>query len=87
MIVNVVNDVDLDMVMAWKNGYFQFENASLQNVLKEVSRWYDVDVVYEGNNHPEQFVGEIQRNLSFLKYLRFYKKIRCILKLTGKNSG
>jgi transmembrane sensor len=58
--IKVINDVDLDLVMAWKNGYFQFDNASLQNVLKEVSRWYDVEVVYEGYIEPRKFVGEIE---------------------------
>ena len=82
--IKVVNDVDLDLVMAWKNGYFQFANASLQNVLKEVSRWYDVDVVYEGHNQPRQFEGEIQRDLSLSEMLKILEKNKVHFKIEGR---
>ena len=62
------------MVMAWKNGYFEFEKASLQNVLKQISRWYDVDVVYEGSNRPRAFVGEMQRDLNLSEVLKIFRK-------------
>jgi hypothetical protein len=82
--IRVVSDVDLDMVMAWKNGYFQFENASLQTVLKQVSRWYGVDVVYEGNNQPRQFVGEMERDLSLLEMLKILEKNDVHFSIIGK---
>ncbi|MEO5998254.1 MAG: FecR domain-containing protein [Chitinophagaceae bacterium] len=72
--IKVKSDVDLSFVMAWKDGYFQFNNASLQNVLKQVSRWYDVDVVYEGSNQPRQFVGEMQKNLNLSEMLKILEK-------------
>lgn len=81
--INVVDDVNLDLVMAWKNGYFQFENASLQNVLSEVSRWYDVDVVYEGHNQPRYFVGSIQRDLSLPEILKILQKNKVHFKIDG----
>ena len=82
--VRVVDNVDLGQVMAWKNGYFQFDNASLQNLLKEVSRWYDVDVVYEGYNQPREFVGEIQRDLSLSEMLKILQKNNVHFKIEGK---
>lgn len=57
------NDVNLDEVMAWKNGYFSFNNADIKTVMRQLSRWYDIDVVYEGNN-DETFSGKIDRKLS-----------------------
>ncbi|HKC36823.1 MAG TPA: FecR domain-containing protein, partial [Chitinophagaceae bacterium] len=39
---------DLDQVMAWKNGIFNFDNSDLQMVLRQISRWYGVDIIYEG---------------------------------------
>ena len=83
--IEVLNDVDLDLVMAWKNGYFQFNNASLQNVLKEVSRWYDVNVVYEGHNQPRQFVGEMERALSLSQVLKILERNQVYFKIEGKN--
>lgn len=62
--IRVVSNIDIAQVMAWKNGYFQFDKASLQSFLKQISRWYDVDVVYEGNNKSREFVGEMERDLS-----------------------
>ena len=82
--VKIKNDVDLDEVMAWKNGYFQFDNASLQNVLKEISRWYDVDVVYEGSQPPRAFVGEMQRDLSLSEVLKILEKNKMHFKIEGK---
>jgi len=82
--IKVVNNVDIDLVMSWKNGYFQFDNASLENVLKEVSRWYDVDVVYEGKNQPRQFVGEIQRDLSLSEMLKILAKNNVHYRIEGR---
>ncbi|HEY5772023.1 MAG TPA: FecR domain-containing protein, partial [Chitinophagaceae bacterium] len=43
-----INKADIDKVMAWKNGYFNFDGADTKTVMQFVSRWYDVDVLYEG---------------------------------------
>ncbi len=83
--VKIKNDVDLDRVMAWKNGYFHFDNASLQHVLNEISRWYDVDVVYEGVNRPRAFVGEIQRDLALSEVLKIFEKNKMHFRIEGKN--
>jgi ferric-dicitrate binding protein FerR (iron transport regulator) len=82
--VKIVSDVDLHLVMAWKNGYFQFDKASLQNVMKQISRWYDVDVVYEGYNQPREFAGEIQRDLSLSEVLKILEKNKVHFKIEGK---
>lgn len=82
--VKIVSDVDMHLVMAWKNGYFQFDRASLQNVMKQVSRWYDVDVVYEGYNQPREFAGEIQRGLSLSEVLKILEKNKVHFRIEGK---
>jgi ferric-dicitrate binding protein FerR (iron transport regulator) len=82
--VKIVSDVDLHLVMAWKNGYFQFDKASLQNVMQQVSRWYDVDVVYEGYNQPREFAGEIQRDLSLSEVLKILEKNKVHFRIEGK---
>jgi transmembrane sensor len=82
--VKVLDNVNLDQVMAWKNGYFQFDNASLQNVLKEISRWYDVDVVYEGKNQPRVFMGEMQRDLNLTEVLKILQMNKVHFKIAAK---
>jgi transmembrane sensor len=43
--ISVLNNVDVDQVVAWKNGYFSFEKADLQTVMRQIARWYDVDII------------------------------------------
>lgn len=57
-----VQKVDTDDVIAWKNGLFNFNKADIKTVMRQLARWYDVEVVYEGNLSNEKFEGEISRN-------------------------
>jgi len=81
----VVNDnVNTDEVIGWKNGLFYFENANLQKVLRQLSRWYDVEVVYEKGVPSRSFEGEIQRDLNLSQVLRILEKNRVHFKIEGK---
>ncbi|HEX9151453.1 MAG TPA: FecR domain-containing protein [Flavobacterium sp.] len=81
----VINDnVNLEEVMGWKNGVFYFDNASLQTVLRQVSRWYDVDVVFEKGIPTRTFEGEIQRNLQLSQVLKILEKNKVHFKIDGK---
>jgi transmembrane sensor len=55
--------------IAWKNGLFSFEKAGIQEVMRQLSRWYNVDVIYEGNIPSQTFSGDIYRNLELSKAL------------------
>jgi transmembrane sensor len=66
--------VDTEEAIAWKNGQTSFKNEDIQEIMRQVARWYDVDVQYEGQLSKRQFVGGISRmaNLSdLLKVLAF----------------
>jgi len=76
---------DINQVMAWKNGLFQFHNAGLPAVLKQISRWYDVDIRYEGEIPVREFEGKIQRNLTLLQVLKLLEKNQVHLTLQGRN--
>lgn len=57
-----VRQVNVNEVLAWKNGLFYFDNTSIENIMQEISRWYDVDVVYATNRLDEKiFSGVISR--------------------------
>lgn len=64
-----VQPTDLDAVLAWKNGLFYLEDASITDVMREISRWYDVDIQYEGHI-TQQFVGKIPRNMPLVDVLK-----------------
>lgn len=75
---------DIDQVIAWKNGLFNFNKVSLQDVMKQISRWYDVDVVYQGAIRPKKFGGEIQRDLNLSEVLDGLKETGIHFKIEGK---
>lgn len=67
--MKLIQDVDLEDVLAWKNGYFKF-NENLRSIMTKVSRWYDVEVVYETQPDPEfKFKGEISRDKNISELL------------------
>jgi len=60
--IKIIDHVDTEEAIAWKNGYFQFTSASLQQVMRQLARWYDVDISYEGNVPERRFGGKISRD-------------------------
>lgn len=63
-------DVDVSQVVAWKDGYFVFNNTNIQTIMKQVARWYDVDVNFEGKMQEEGFTGKISRDVPLSEFLK-----------------
>ena len=63
-------DADLEEVLAWKNGTFNFKRLDIETIMRQISRWYDVDVVYEGARPGGHFSGMISRNTSVSTVLK-----------------
>ena len=68
-----VAEADTDQVVAWKNGLFQFEGATLKEVMRQVARWYDVDVHYEGTVE-KHFSGFIARKAPLADVLHLLER-------------
>ena len=68
--IEVRKNVDMDQVMAWKNGYFLFNNSDIYSLMRQVSRWYNVDVKYEGRITQEGFSGKISREVPLSKLIK-----------------
>lgn len=66
--ITKVENVDSNGIVAWKNNQFWFDDDNIQTVMRELSRWYNVDVVIRGNI-PQHFGGYISRNISISKVL------------------
>lgn len=64
-----VQEADVKKVLAWKNGLFVFNNMALPAILREVARWYDVDIVYETTPSAELYGGGIARSLNLSNVL------------------
>jgi len=82
--IEVKKDVDLDEVVAWKNGYFYFDQASVQMVMNQLSRWYDVDIQYTGAIPERQFDGEMQRSLTLSQVLKLLSQNKVNFKIEGE---
>ncbi|PWV56814.1 FecR family protein [Chitinophaga sp. S165] len=55
---------DLAEVLAWKNGQFRFNRTGIKNIMRQVSRWYNVEVSYEGNVDNIEFQGILSRKVT-----------------------
>lgn len=64
--------VYIDQEVAWKEGYFSFEDKDLKTILQEISNWYNVDIVYQGDITQIQlnFGGKLHRNMSIRSLLK-----------------
>lgn len=56
-----VKDIDSKDAISWKDGDFVFDNELITNVMKKISRWYDVEVVYDGPLPKARYVGKVSR--------------------------
>lgn len=62
--VQLINNADTDKVMAWKNGLFYFEGLTLEEAMRQLERWYDIEVIYEGAVPNIRFGGKMSRDIS-----------------------
>lgn len=61
--MQVSRNADMEKAIAWKNGLFNFEGVSLKEMMRQLERWYNLEVVYEGNVPDVKFFGEMSRSL------------------------
>jgi len=64
-----ISQVKTDQEVAWKNGYFLFDNQDIKSVMKTISRWYDVDVTYKNTPGDDRFGGTFSRNANLSELL------------------
>jgi transmembrane sensor len=69
----LVNSADTDQVTGWKNGQFIFHDAEIQSIMRQVARWYDVDIKYETTN-TQHFNATISRKEPVLRLLHILEE-------------
>lgn len=80
-----VNNVDPSQVLAWKEGRFQFNGDDIQTVMREIARWYDLDITYEGDTVQEHFRGGISRNVDASSVFKMLAATDAVhFKISGK---
>lgn len=82
--IHVLSDVNTEEVIAWKNGYFQFDDADIRTVMRQLARWYDVEISYEGPVTERQFGGQMPRGVSLSEVLRILEASNVHFRVEGK---
>ncbi|GGB23702.1 iron dicitrate transporter FecR [Puia dinghuensis] len=83
--LHTLKHVDVAVITAWKNGYFNFDHANLETTMRQLARWYDVTVSYQGSIPPDQeFMGRIERNMPLSIILKALETDHVHFKLEGK---
>ena len=83
--ITVDSNVDIEKIVAWKENVFLFSADNIQTVMKQIERWYDVEIEFKGEVSDRHFTGIISRNnkvSEVLKMLQGTGKIQ--FEITGK---
>ena len=81
--MRLVTDADVNSAVAWKEGVFAFNNADLPAVMRQLARWYDIEVSYEGKIPGASFTGEIDKSLTLSQVLQGLSATRINYKIEG----
>ena len=73
--------VDLSSYVAWKWGIFYFNRTPFEEVMRQLARWYDIEVIYKGSIPQETFSGKMSRNVRLSSVLKLIKGSGAVLRL------
>lgn len=82
--MDVIENINIDEAIAWKNGLFQFNDTDVQSVMRQAARWYDLDVSYEGQIPKKRFTGRISRNVKASELLKILEYTGISFRIQGK---
>lgn len=79
-----IKNIDVNQVVAWKNGLFEFDGADIKSIMRQIGRWYDVDVAYSGKIPKRRFEGTISRDAQLSDVLEILKLSNVKFSVQGK---
>ncbi|QEC42030.1 FecR family protein [Pseudobacter ginsenosidimutans] len=82
--IRVAKEVDLEKVMAWKNGFFNFEGLKLEEILRQIERWYEIEVIYEKGIPDIPVTGEMSKDIPLNKLMFILEKLDVHYRLEGR---
>ncbi len=80
-----VGDANVQQAVAWKNGYFYFDKSDVKTIMRQVSRWYDLDIIYEAPVPDMKFSGKIERGLPLSGIAHLLESGQIHFRIEGKN--
>ena len=76
---------DTEEAVAWKNGYFMFANEDLRSIMRKISRWYNLEIVYQGKTTDNTFIGTVSRFKEVSEVLNILELTRTVhFKIEGR---
>ena len=82
--LSIKNHVNIEEVMAWKDGLFYFDEMSLKELMKQIERWYDVEVVFDKNIPNKKFTGKMYKNVPLSEVLKILEELDIHFKTEAK---
>jgi ferric-dicitrate binding protein FerR (iron transport regulator) len=82
--ITVVDGVEMDEVVGWKNDLFVFKSLDIQSIMRQISRWYDVEVVYAGELSKETFSGVVSAKSNLSQVLKILEEGGVAFKIEGR---
>lgn len=81
--INVTQNPNAENAISWKNGFFQFQQADIHTVMRQLARWYEVKVEFEGKPPHVQITGRIDRSLFLSEILEILAKMDVKATISG----
>ncbi len=82
--LTVTEHADLEEAIAWKNGQILFRDTDIRDIMRQIARWYDVDVIYQDDIPERLFNGGISRNSKLSSLLQILETSGIHFKVEGK---
>jgi len=83
--MTILNNIDIEEQVAWKNGLFVFKDATIEEVMSQVASWYDLNVSYEGKIPEKYLTGKVSRSVNASEFMNLLNYAGIKFKITGKN--
>jgi transmembrane sensor len=82
--IQISHEVNEEQILAWKNGEFSFDDTDIQTVMRQIGRWYNVEITYETNAPSRGLSGTFSRNMNASKVLQLLSFTGIKFKIEGK---
>jgi hypothetical protein len=82
--MDINKEADIDGALAWKNGLFRLTSSDIPTIMRQLARWYDVEIAFEGGVPAGHITGEVPRGTSLSKVLKVFETSGVHFRFEGK---
>jgi hypothetical protein len=83
-VTKVVRNANMEAAIAWKNGRFNFDNDDITVVMRQLTKWYDVEGVYDGPKPTQLFIGEMERGQMLSRVIKILEYTGVHFRIEGR---